>query len=154
MSDRCKNGHIYDAANTYIYPKTGRKMCRACHRDTERNRVNSNPENVRKNRERVRQWALANPDKVKWGRRNWIIDQKKIIANAKDVGCKQCGEKTHICLDFHHRDPSKKLFAIGISVGTISTKRIVSEIAKCDVLCSNCHRKLEAEKRSAKKVEG
>jgi hypothetical protein len=48
-------------------------------------------------------------------------------------------------LDFDHRDPSQKVAAVsdmtasGYDVPTIET-----EIAKCDVLCSNCHRKRTA----------
>lgn len=57
--------------------------------------------------------------------------------------CVECGENHPACLDFHHRNAKSKLFNIGSAV-TIgySTERIQSEIAKCDVLCSNCHRKL------------
>lgn len=35
----CPQGHEYDAANTYIKPRTGDRNCRACHRD-EVNRAN------------------------------------------------------------------------------------------------------------------
>lgn len=32
----CVNGHPYNEANTYIYPKTGHRQCRACNRERER----------------------------------------------------------------------------------------------------------------------
>jgi hypothetical protein len=55
--------------------------------------------------------------------------------------CK-CGESDIRCLDFHHRDPSKKVITIGRAVTDgWSIKRILTEIEKCDILCSNCHRK-------------
>ena len=34
----CPNGHLYGAANTYMYPKTGSRRCRRCHAETERAR--------------------------------------------------------------------------------------------------------------------
>jgi hypothetical protein len=55
------------------------------------------------------------------------------------MGCKICGEKRAPCLVFHHRDPKEKEMGIGDSVFKVSKKRILAEIAKCDVLCANCH---------------
>lgn len=70
---------------------------------------------------------------------------KLLIAEAKDHGCSVCGETEHITLDFHHVDPSQKSFRVsmGLSRG-ISTQRLEVEIAKCVVLCANCHRKFHA----------
>jgi hypothetical protein len=57
--------------------------------------------------------------------------------------CIKCGESELCCLDFHHRDPSKKDFVIGQSYNRgVGVERIKQEIAKCDILCANCHRKL------------
>jgi hypothetical protein len=56
--------------------------------------------------------------------------------------CRKCGEDHPACLDFHHRDPSTKLFNISRAVlSQMSKVKILAEIAKCDVLCANCHRK-------------
>ncbi len=58
------------------------------------------------------------------------------------LSCNHCPEDHPACLDFHHLDPSKKEFGIsGNSVRDFSWDRILKEIAKCEVLCSNCHRK-------------
>jgi hypothetical protein len=43
-------------------------------------------------------------------------------------------------LTFHHRDPSEKSF--GLCDGKAerrSWKELRAEIAKCDLLCANCH---------------
>lgn len=56
--------------------------------------------------------------------------------------CVQCGEDHPACLDFHHIDPASKKFAIGRLEHYLSLKLLQDEIAKCEVLCSNCHRKL------------
>lgn len=65
----------------------------------------------------------------------------EIIRSIK-IKCLRCDENHPVALDFHHRDPSNKLFEISkmISAG-YSVERIKEEIQKCDVLCSNCHRK-------------
>jgi hypothetical protein len=62
-------------------------------------------------------------------------------------GCAQCGERDPDCLDFHHRDPSQK--SKDSRVFRRKTRKlaaVLAEIAKCDVLCANCHRKLTARK--------
>lgn len=59
--------------------------------------------------------------------------------------CKVCGEDEEACLDFHHLDPSTKEDAVANLIGKAhSIEKIKKEIAKCVVLCANCHRKLHA----------
>ena len=65
-----------------------------------------------------------------------------LVKELKDEGCSMCGEMDIRCLDMHHRDPSTKLFTLSMSNWARSMKSWVEEVAKCDVLCSNCHRKL------------
>lgn len=56
------------------------------------------------------------------------------------TGCSECREMDPACLDFHHRDPSSKEFCISMGTGR-PWDVVLTEIEKCDVLCSNCHRK-------------
>lgn len=58
-------------------------------------------------------------------------------------GCKDCGEKDPIVLEFDHKDPKTKSFNIGDSYGK-SIDSIKEEILKCDIVCANCHRKRTA----------
>lgn len=60
------------------------------------------------------------------------------------MSCRYCGETCPQALDFHHRDPSEKAFSLSAQLESFSRKRILAEIAKCDVVCANCHRKLHA----------
>lgn len=54
--------------------------------------------------------------------------------------CKVCGENDPVVLQFDHRDPSEKEFGLADAIGRkIALKRIDEEIAKCDILCANCH---------------
>ena len=44
-------------------------------------------------------------------------------------------------MDFDHRDPSAKTMQVSDLVGkSKSWSRIAEEIAKCDLVCANCHR--------------
>lgn len=99
--------------------------------------------------ERVKAWRLANPMKAKLVRKNWLAKVKACIVSAKVGGCTRCGERDPACLDFHHIDPSKKSFNIGVQLGSYSLKRVQNELLKCQVLCANCHRKLHAAERAA-----
>ena len=54
--------------------------------------------------------------------------------------CENCGEDCPPCLDFHHIDPSKKKDCIGTLIGgCYNQERIDAEVAKCVLLCRNCH---------------
>lgn len=57
-----------------------------------------------------------------------------------------CGESDPIVLDFDHRDRSDKRHNISnLRREFRSLKVINDEIAKCDVLCANCHRRRTAQ---------
>ncbi len=62
--------------------------------------------------------------------------------------CEICGESDPVCLDFHHIDADLKEVNIAgaLQLGW-PRPRILNEIAKCTVLCSNCHRKLHWQKK-------
>lgn len=80
-------------------------------------------------------------------RRNHV---KKWYAEYKSTLSCSCGESHYACLDFHHVDPSLKEEAINTMVRTGTTiERLKAEIAKCIVLCSNCHRKLHAKTKDS-----
>lgn len=105
------------------------------------------PEQLQRNRDKVRAWRSANPDKAKAVRQNWLDKLRQCILAAKAQGCSVCGESDPVCLDFHHLDPKTKSFNIGVQLGSYSLKRVKLEILKCEVLCANCHRKLHAAER-------
>ncbi len=89
-------------------------------------------------------WKLRNPDKYRIYRRAmqnrraervtaWLLTHKQANPCA-------CGESDVACLEFHHRESGGKEFGIGSRSGITLTK-IQREVAKCEVLCANCHRK-------------
>jgi hypothetical protein len=58
--------------------------------------------------------------------------------------CELCGYKKNLAaLHFHHKDPSMKVFALeGRNIGKHSWDVLLTEAAKCQLLCSNCHMEL------------
>jgi len=58
--------------------------------------------------------------------------------------CKTCGENHPACISFHHRDSSTKEEGLSDAVCRRGwgKDKIMKEIAKCDIICSNCHRKI------------
>ena len=60
--------------------------------------------------------------------------------------CLVCGESDPIVLEFDHRDSSTKHIEI-CEMSTRSLQTIAAEIAKCDVLCANCHRRRTAKQQ-------
>lgn len=69
--------------------------------------------------------------------------RKRELVSAFGGACIECGYARAVAaLEFHHRDPSTKDFAIARFTG--SDARLMAEAAKCDLLCANCHRRRHA----------
>jgi hypothetical protein len=67
--------------------------------------------------------------------------RKKKVIDLMGGKCVKCGySRNYAALEFHHLDPSKK--EINISGNGIkgSWKRLMEELKKCVLICSNCHR--------------
>ena len=71
----------------------------------------------------------------RYNARRTFVDAYKL-----EVGCESCGFNAHpAALEFDHLDPSTKKYSIGSQLMSMSWKAIHEEIAKCRVLCANCH---------------
>ena len=56
--------------------------------------------------------------------------------------CVDCGETDILVLEFDHRDRKDKCYDISVlTMKGVKLQRVIDEIAKCDVRCSNCHRR-------------
>ncbi len=55
--------------------------------------------------------------------------------------CEQCGEIDPVVLEFHHLHGKDKASSQLASEGA-SIEKLIKEIAKCQVLCCNCHRRV------------
>ncbi|MBV8762243.1 MAG: hypothetical protein JO257_33435 [Deltaproteobacteria bacterium] len=86
---------------------------------------------VRPHRERRRRELAA-----------WFFELKSKLV------CARCGEDHPACLVFHHTDPRAKEIEISEAMRrSYGRKRILAELAKCEVLCANCHTKHHAKER-------
>ncbi len=67
--------------------------------------------------------------------------RKLIIIEERDDECLDC-KKSFVPhqYDFHHRDPSTKLFVLGGAGFNRKWKTVLEELEKCDMLCCYCHR--------------
>ncbi len=81
-----------------------------------------------------------------WHRRRYAENKQFILEYLQMHPCVDCGETDTIVLDFDHVR-GKKSFCITTVMMSSSLKRIIQEIAKCDVRCANCHRKRHAKSR-------
>jgi hypothetical protein len=75
--------------------------------------------------------------------KEWFIEYKKTL------NCKECGEDRYWVLDFHHRDPKEKDIDVSTLIRKGNKNKILKEVEKCDVLCSNCHRDLHFKQNNA-----
>lgn len=97
-------------------------------------------------------WVIKNRNHVNEWRRKYNVTYRKtsvpvnrykeryqILIDAKSKPCVDCKNIFPIvCMDFDHVY-GEKLFTVGNSK-TRSEKALRDEIAKCEVVCSNCHR--------------
>lgn len=81
------------------------------------------------------------------------VKKRRLVLKEKAVeylggSCSICGYNKYIgALEFHHKDPNLKDFAIGNKGYSKSWERIKDELDKCICVCSNCHRELHNELR-------
>jgi len=104
------------------------------------------------------QWQLENQDLIRKYRRDYYLRNKDACKRAIEdrkrsikewvteirsaMKCERCGEGHPGCLDFHHKESSKKAITLSrVHKNGWSLARLMIEIAKCVVLCANCHRK-------------
>jgi predicted HNH restriction endonuclease len=107
-----------------------------------------------------KKWKEENVDKLKEYRRNWYErNRENEIAKAKErqknrrkdlskwwhdyksqLSCEICGFSHPAVIDFHHMNPDEKDGNLANMIKNKSREKVIEEIKKCRVLCSNCHR--------------
>jgi hypothetical protein len=74
-------------------------------------------------------------------RREKVVAERSafLVSFLRDHPCVDCGETDPIVLEFDHlRD---KKFSIGAGIRERPWKAVLDEMAKCEVVCANCHRR-------------
>ena len=70
--------------------------------------------------------------------------QEFIKTLLESTPCMDCGIKDLIVLQFDHRNPEEKESGISCLMAEGRMTRLQEEVAKCDVVCANCHIKRTA----------
>jgi hypothetical protein len=99
-------------------------------------------ENYRKNRDKFLARALANK-----------AQRREIFRAAKSGSCADCGNYyPPYVMDFDHREGETKLFNVSAwnVQRWVSIAMLRAEIAKCDLVCANCHRERTHQRRCRK----
>jgi hypothetical protein len=136
---RCKTQkelHLFSARKL---SKDGRaSWCRACYKVNWDKRYYENHEHYRNSHNSSR-------NKIRED------NARKVFEYLSKHPCVNCGESDPIVLEFDHRDKNDKIENIANLVLNSSWTRIEKEIAKCDVLCANCHRRKSAKQFNYKR---
>jgi hypothetical protein len=74
---------------------------------------------------------------------------KALMREAKDRPCTDCDKRyPYYVMDFDHRPDEEKRFNIGgRETQGLGFEVMRAEIAKCDVVCANCHRERSHRRR-------
>jgi hypothetical protein len=147
----CPRGHPYSLENTYIQHGGGRR-CRTCMKDQgkaarsapgARERANAweatyrlrHPDRVHAS---VKRWADAHPEAKRLHSARMYLARHLRLAQFKDKPCVDCGGRfPPECMDFDHVRGQKTKNIAAIATGSL--ERLLDEIAKCDLVCANCH---------------
>ena len=115
-------------------PKERDNLCRAC-------RSAYGKEHYAANRQRYINQAHTRKQALNLERTSFLIE---FFAGHP---CIDCGERDPVVLEFDHlRDKS---FCIGLELTRRKWQDILDEIAKCEVVCANCHRRRTAVRRGS-----
>lgn len=102
-------------------------MCRACYNKYHRAK---NPD----------QYAAEKLTHKKYVKKHRQAKTAFTTALKKDRPCMDCGQEfPHYVMDFDHVR-GVKMFEIGRARGRFSKERLLAEVDKCELVCSNCHR--------------
>ena len=98
-------------------------QCKICHSQHDKGRYDKDPQKFKDAQARRRK------------------EKRAFIIRAKERPCADCGHSfPWYCMDFDHLS-DKKFNVSEVAKRNIGWKRLKEEIAKCDVVCANCHRK-------------
>ena len=82
----------------------------------------------------------ASPEKYKKYAQKYMQKRRAWLDELKSAPCADCGKLYHPCvMDFDHVR-GEKLGNISAMIRAVTMGKLSAEIAKCELVCSNCHR--------------
>ena len=77
-------------------------------------------------------------------------EQMDLLIRLRQMPCMSCGGTFPVCaMEFDHRDGATKRGNVSQMAGDVRISILLEEIAKCDIVCTNCHRDRSFQRRSA-----
>jgi hypothetical protein len=172
------DGRTGTSAGYHAHRNAGEQACRACtdafsaeslerrHSlppgEAERERQLRN-EHAANWREREREAGRANAAEYRYrdrqralgleyvARDKFMATSREIIREAKNAPCADCGVRyPYYVMQFDHL--GDKDFNIGHIGPTCSRAKLMAEIAKCEVVCSNCHAERTHQRRQVREA--
>ncbi len=96
---------------------------------------------IEKERAAKRRYYERNRDVYRAKNRRKKDKLRAILRDCKAKPCADCGgEFPFYVMDFDHRVTEEKISSVSNLVPWMNIERLLAEIAKCDVVCANCHR--------------
>ncbi len=96
---------------------------------------------IEKERAVKRRWYESHREVYRAKNRRKKEKLKVILREYKAKPCADCGlEFPFYVMDFDHREGEIKHSSVSNLVAWMNVERLLAEIAKCDVVCANCHR--------------
>jgi hypothetical protein len=114
--------------------------CRECNRASIAEWRKKNPDKERANQQRYyRKHKVVYAERRKLWRRGRVA---RLVAMLKAAPCMDCHQSYAPCvMDFDHRPGEDKSFELKTpNMVHFKMETIMTEIAKCDLVCANCHR--------------
>jgi hypothetical protein len=110
--------------------------------------------------------SFCRPCRAAYHREHYVANRERYIAQAAERKrrpahersaylieffqthpCTDCGETDPVVLEFDHL--GDKSFNVGSALRSRNWRSILDEIAKCEVVCANCHRRRTARRRGS-----
>ena len=102
--------------------------------------------------EAFKRWRERDPEAVRATKHRAIAKNRKAIHDAKNKPCTDCGvHYPYYVMEFDHLDADTKHFNVSAGVTSVSHARLLAEIAKCEVVCANCHAERTHRRKQARK---
>lgn len=137
---KCKQEKSEDEFDWRVKGQTKRKQCKACVKECSSTHYSGNKEGVKR-----RTYAR--------NKRVWAENTEKYAEYLRNHPCVDCGEGDIVVLDPDHRKDKTADVSLLLKRGCC-WDRILSELAKCEIRCANCHRRRTAKEQGWRKALG
>lgn len=120
---RCKRTDVQFGSRTKNGKVTRQPYCKECNKAYHKEHYAANKQlYIQNNKARKNNLYLA------------------FLEYLRNKNCSDCGNNDARVLEFDHRDSAEKILEVSTLVRRVGKQKLSEEIAKCDIVCCNCHR--------------